>query len=145
MALSGEKARGGKSAVEATQDALSAVEEWNPSTKAMLTVTPDAALEAASEVDERAVRVTRRPRQQQHLAALAPRCAGHQVLEALLVLGPPATRGDIVDTLVIGVLLLDDGGEQEGGADEFGYQIPARVPHGGGGYRRQHHETCNSR
>ena len=54
MAGSGERVRGGLSAVAATQDALTAIDTWNPSTKAMLTVTPDAALEIAARIDARA-------------------------------------------------------------------------------------------
>lgn len=48
-----ESANGAMSAVAATEAALAAVETWNPSTKAMLTVTADAALERAREIDTR--------------------------------------------------------------------------------------------
>ena len=44
-------ANGAHSAVAATEAALAAVETWNPSTKAMLTVTPEAATTRLAAVD----------------------------------------------------------------------------------------------
>jgi aspartyl-tRNA(Asn)/glutamyl-tRNA(Gln) amidotransferase subunit A len=41
------------SAVEATSDALKSIKQWNPSTKAMLTLTSDTAMETAADIDER--------------------------------------------------------------------------------------------
>jgi aspartyl-tRNA(Asn)/glutamyl-tRNA(Gln) amidotransferase subunit A len=41
------------SATEATEAGLAAIDKWNPSTKAMLSVTPDAALKTASSIDKR--------------------------------------------------------------------------------------------
>jgi aspartyl-tRNA(Asn)/glutamyl-tRNA(Gln) amidotransferase subunit A len=41
------------SAIETTEAGLAAIDKWNPSTKAMLSVTPDAALKTASSIDKR--------------------------------------------------------------------------------------------
>jgi aspartyl-tRNA(Asn)/glutamyl-tRNA(Gln) amidotransferase subunit A len=41
------------SATGATEACLAAINKWNPSTKAMLSVTPDAALKTASSIDKR--------------------------------------------------------------------------------------------
>ena len=41
------------SAIELTEAGLAAIDKWNPSTKAMFSVTPDAALESASSIDKR--------------------------------------------------------------------------------------------
>ena len=43
----------GRAAREATRAALDAIERWNPSTKAMLTVTADQALATAADIDAR--------------------------------------------------------------------------------------------
>ena len=53
MTVSNQVTLGSLSAVAATETALEAIEAWNPSTKAMLTVTSDAALERAAEIDTR--------------------------------------------------------------------------------------------
>jgi aspartyl-tRNA(Asn)/glutamyl-tRNA(Gln) amidotransferase subunit A len=41
------------SAVEAASDALKSIKQWNPSTKAMLALTSDTAMETAADIDER--------------------------------------------------------------------------------------------
>lgn len=53
MTTSHRIAQGTASAVAATEVAMAAIEKWNPSTKAMLAATPDAALETAAKIDER--------------------------------------------------------------------------------------------
>jgi aspartyl-tRNA(Asn)/glutamyl-tRNA(Gln) amidotransferase subunit A len=56
MTASHKIPHGAMSAVAATEVALAAIDKWNPSTKAMLAATPDAAMETAARIDERKIK-----------------------------------------------------------------------------------------